>query len=520
MDLLSLKEQKEAFVAGHGGTSIPEELLLVTVLPPVIGWWCWHRWKLVWGRRDRGWATVVLSLVEALCFPVPAILCQSEWLYPWGLLHLFVALPTIAIVGSWLGTGGAAERTTKRAEEGATLSSEHPSNRSTNDGTVTGPDTGTTLTTIAEPPNKAAALTVYRASLLWMTIVAILAVDFPFFPRKLAKTEVRGYGLMDLGAASFVISGGFVSPRSRGKTTSSALAAPGRLCRQLLIPIALGCVRLVTHKTIEYQEHDSEYGTHWNFFFTLAVVHSVRNALPGPSLTCPIALFVGMQLLLDFAGLQHWIETAPRVCARSHHTLCNLVVSNREGLWGCLGYAGLYWLAEGLAYRFYWTTTIRQQPQRPLVTAAVPSPPRPWIVAANLLFLWKAVDVWHPQSTVVSRRTTNLWFALWALTVNWTALAALDFLARHMATSATTTSPQRLPYVPPGLSAMNRHGLPLFVAANLLTGLVNLSTDTLKASHFQAFQILLGYVAAVGVLAVLFDLIAIIYYNSKDSKSI
>lgn len=36
--------------------------------------------------------------------------------------------------------------------------------------------------------------------------------------------------------------------------------------------LVLGCARLVATRGVEYQEHVSEYGVHWNFFFTLAIV--------------------------------------------------------------------------------------------------------------------------------------------------------------------------------------------------------------------------------------------------------
>ena len=42
---------------------------------------------------------------------------------------------------------------------------------------------------------------------------------------------------------------------------------------QSCIPlIIVGAARTVSVKATDYQEHVSEYGVHWNFFFTLAVV--------------------------------------------------------------------------------------------------------------------------------------------------------------------------------------------------------------------------------------------------------
>jgi glucosaminylphosphatidylinositol acyltransferase len=46
--------------------------------------------------------------------------------------------------------------------------------------------------TIAPLPS----LTIYRAHMLLMTILAILAVDFPVFPRSLAKCETHGVSLV------------------------------------------------------------------------------------------------------------------------------------------------------------------------------------------------------------------------------------------------------------------------------------------------------------------------------------
>ena len=42
-------------------------------------------------------------------------------------------------------------------------------------------------------------ITNYRSSMLIVTAICILAVDFPIFPRRFGKTENFGFGLMDIG---------------------------------------------------------------------------------------------------------------------------------------------------------------------------------------------------------------------------------------------------------------------------------------------------------------------------------
>ena len=47
------------------------------------------------------------------------------------------------------------------------------------------------------PFPRVAYITNYRASMLLITTICILAVDFPVFPRRLAKTENFGFGMLE-----------------------------------------------------------------------------------------------------------------------------------------------------------------------------------------------------------------------------------------------------------------------------------------------------------------------------------
>ena len=63
--------------------------------------------------------------------------------------------------------------------------------------------------------SKIPFITNYRSSMLVVTAVCILGVDFPVFPRRFAKTETFGFGLMDIGVGSFIFASGLVSQEAR-----------------------------------------------------------------------------------------------------------------------------------------------------------------------------------------------------------------------------------------------------------------------------------------------------------------
>lgn len=82
---------------------------------------------------------------------------------------------------------------------------------------------------------------------------------------------------MDIGVGAFAFSMGLTSRYARNKSNSNSS------CIQFFKPIAatlvLGMARLLSVKGLEYQEHVSEYGVHWNFFFTLASMYLGASAL-------------------------------------------------------------------------------------------------------------------------------------------------------------------------------------------------------------------------------------------------
>jgi len=74
---------------------------------------------------------------------------------------------------------------------------------------------------------------------------------------------------MDVGVGSFVLVNSLTAGNSLEQLRDAA--SPFLHSLKASVPLViLGLGRLVSVKATDYQEHVSEYGVHWNFFFTLA----------------------------------------------------------------------------------------------------------------------------------------------------------------------------------------------------------------------------------------------------------
>lgn len=423
-------------------------------------------------------AATIAAEFAALLFPMA--ICQTKFLYPFGICVLLFELS----LGFFLCALRLRSSTTNIPTQ------------SRGDGTSPENNCSSELAT---KPQLIPFLSAYRSSVSYLTFVAILAVDFHVFPRRFAKTETSGYGLMDLGAGSYVVAGGLVSLNARDPATKvkkSKFGANVRLSLVRLIPLTvLGFLRMATNKGIEYQEHASEYGTHWNFFFTLASIGLLSTLLGPNGLAAassmrrffPFFLLSAYQIALSRLGLQTFIEEAPRFCVSHQWPLCDVFAANREGLLGCVGYLGLFLIAEEIGRFCLWSCheETKRQGKR---------------LASCSVVLWLLHFVLTQVCGIpVSRRSTNFSFVIWIVAHN-SSLLFLIWLSFYIAEAgACVVDPS------PMFSAVNTHGLLVFLIANLMTGFVNITTNTLIASDAKAMLILVGYLLFVGGAALLLD---------------
>ncbi|KAI8923370.1 GWT1-domain-containing protein [Entophlyctis helioformis] len=339
-------------------------------------------------------------------------------------------------------------------------------------------------------PAHASFIVAFRAYLQLITIAAILAVDFNIFPRRFAKTETYGTSLMDLGVGAFVFSSGLVTGPRISSTNNLSSTKLIKSIRGLLLPLSFGFARILFTKTANYQEHVTEYGVHWNFFFTLGLV-SLLVTLQGIIVPKLSFALVGVVVLAGYQtalmnGLDDYILNAPRV---------DLISMNREGLCSLAGYYCIFQVAAEIGKRLLPNETLSPAKlHRKRAVTLVGS------LAILSALYWTCSQVLGIQT---SRRMAN------APYVFWVAAVCVFFLAGMFAIDTLLDKPT--PSSPNGtasallFTSVNRNQLASFLIANLLTGLVNMTINTLAVSDPVAFAIVAAYVFAVGLVAVAFN---------------
>ncbi|CAB4036024.1 Phosphatidylinositol-glycan biosynthesis class W, partial [Paramuricea clavata] len=199
----------------------------------------------------------------------------------------------------------------------------------------------------------------FRAYVNIATAISILAVDFSIYPRRYAKTETYGTGLMDVGVGSFMIANAVVCQDARGATASTASFAKAvkKELRAVFVLLGLGLVRFAAVKTTDYQEHVSEYGVHWNFFLTLACVRVlsiiILRTLPENLGKHPwiIGILIGLfyqRALVN--GLENFVLNG----SRGDGSRSNFIDANREGICSSLGYVALYFIGVSIGKLFFY----------------------------------------------------------------------------------------------------------------------------------------------------------------------
>ncbi|KIM36234.1 hypothetical protein M413DRAFT_427632 [Hebeloma cylindrosporum] len=528
------KQAKEDFVSGMKGSSISHVNLISLVALVAVALYAAIRTRIS-PTRNFGyyvqWGLLVLPMLLAMT------VAANRPVY----LIAILLIPTVGILQLPRAEIGTPLPSNVPLSPSSSKSSRHPS---------------------AEKISPLPALTTYRAHMMLMTVLAILAVDFPVFPRSLAKCETFGVSLMDLGVGSFIFSQGIVSAiplvRDPSYITAPFLPKLLRVTKKSFPVIVLGLIRVLLVKGTEYPEHVTEYGVHWNFFITLALLPIIQVFLHPFLSRIPISLAgiivaLGQQIALSKFHLREYVTSDDR---------STLISANKEGIVSLSGYLAIQLLGLSIGTivlpptpSFYsrrqaaYSKNVLGKRRNSESSKARPfdiSAPRQTAktateLCAYAILSWALlgvvrmlkVDGWGKDEGGVSRRMVNLPYILWVAAFNATFLLSylvvLDlwiFAGSDGETPNRTSKPGKEHVVmeassPPGLSGyggrgaggivgggqdlavsfnppqllevINRGSLAVFLFANVLTGLINMTVSTMYTSDTRAMLILVVY---------------------------
>lgn len=286
------------------------------------------------------------------------------------------------------------------------------------------------------------------------TCIAILAVDFVVFPRRFAKTEEFGFSLMDLGVGSFLFSSGLVMKSARSLRSTAWECA---------IVLGLGLSRFVATWLVGYHEHVSEYGSHWNFFLTIGILQFVTKSLKAPSWPTGLSGLLGIASIGFIQAVYFFVPRVVDFMLLAPRT--NLFSHNREGVIGLFGFWGVMLVGVETG-RFLRSGTLKRGGVGLCMVGTV-----------GMLLCW----AFHAWIQLASRRLANAAYCLSTFGLNCFLLAGL------IATELMCPREEEDSFV----SCISQQQLLVFLTANLATGAINLSINTMETHPAAGFAIVL-----------------------------
>ncbi|KAM3934444.1 phosphatidylinositol-glycan biosynthesis class W protein isoform 1-T2 [Leptodactylus fuscus] len=344
------------------------------------------------------------------------------------------------------------------------------------------------------------SVTTLRVFINLLTAISILAVDFPVFPRRYAKTETYGTGVMDFGVGCFTFANALVSLEARSQHEIKTFTFD-RVKKQFISVwplVLLGLGRLASVKSLDYHEHVSEYGVHWNFFFTLAAVRVCSTILLTLISSQSIwivatVIIMSYQIVLETTNLKTFILYG----SDNKGTRLGFLNANREGIFSIFGYVAIYMIGIHIGSYLLKKRIFVKQWIRLFLTLL--------ILSVITLMCMTMVQLYVEP---ISRRMVNLSFCIW-IVGQCTAWLCLIFLCdlillfvkyltpgssvpstwnvcSLMYSQKTNISHQKDRKKETSfclIEAINRNQLLFFLHSNIMTGAVNLIIDTIHINN-------------------------------------
>ena len=359
--------------------------------------------------------------------------------------------------------------------------------------------------------SKKQFLTNFRSSVNTLACITILAVDFSIFPIRFQKSELLGVGLMDIGVGSYIGISALVSRC----VTRPAEYVKISFCHRLVSTLGscslislIGVGRMTLLYVFSYHQPVREYGVHWNFFLTIAVVRLVAFAVmslsPHSILHLMFLWSLPMLLVYQWAlnnGLTHYLQYGRfEQCSNCSDLREGFFNSNREGILSTIGFSWIYLasLSIGLFLQYNMSSVYQAVNKLSQLT----------LIA---IILWVATCFSQVYIQPISRCAANLAYCLWTIAMQLSFLAIFLLVDLITAFLLNSKKQQQVLYRNDQeirkncenmlnkmlqsslLEAVNSYQLYYFLMANILTGLVNVVIGDQPVWKSIAFLILAGY---------------------------
>jgi len=379
------------------------------------------------------------------------------------------------------------------------------------------------------------SVTEYRSLVLIVTVICILAVDFPaVFPDRFHKSATFGTSIMDLGVGGFVVANGLVAKEARSPTPDrdgrtsirtrflAGLVNLRQTFRSCFVLAFLGLVRAAAVAVTGYHVSVTEYGVHWNFFLTLAAVKLIASLVftlvpHRMAWVMGASNLIAHQASLSLFGLQRVVLFGTRAffwtsehdcpqdaappsghCARDPRR--TLIDGNREGIFSVWGFLSLYFFSVQLGRCFFRPKSKVSDWIRLGLILLVAS-------ASSMIAYLALIQLQTENVLLPSRRIANASYVLWTLAnCCFPIFLSLAIKMLIIFLSFQHGLRYRLPESVL-MRAINNNPLSLFLVANLLTGFANLVFPTLLMGAVAATVVLLAYL----VLLTLFVYTLLLY---------
>jgi len=260
----------------------------------------------------------------------------------------------------------------------------------------------------------------------------------------------------------------------------------------LILPIVLGIARPISIEFFNYPHNVNEYGVHWNFFLTIAVVSLFSLFISYILSKHLFYLSIIIMLIYEFIlklGLQDYIINIHRT---------NFISENIEGIVQCIGYTVCYMLGKDFGHQIKAIqVSTKNNPLRVL---------RSYVLTYlhNFAILFLSIYILKSEP---SRRMANFSYVWMTYILFYTALISYAFYYYLCVDPVFNTF----------ILSIHNNKLFYFLAANLMVGSFNLTFNSLSYSDNQAIIILSIYCAFAFTLTRLKDILMPIIFKKKST---